>query len=176
MVEAYSRLDRKRPDFFLCFSLRPSHTSSTCHFRLCSYTSCSLQHRFLPQADPRSHSPTRIHHVITAPHNQLVYAPGPRQLPCGSTGPQCPARCIHPLQQQPTQSICSNSSKLLACVDVPPVLVLLHTMCSRGSTNKSLFHTLDVGSDDEELSPYIAPPSDLPADQWGNRIPDFSQV
>ncbi|KAF9289346.1 hypothetical protein BGZ68_009560 [Mortierella alpina] len=32
------------------------------------------------------------------------------------------------------------------------------------------------GSDDEELSPYIAPPSDLPADQWGNRIPDFSQV
>ncbi|KAF9955863.1 hypothetical protein BGZ72_003309 [Mortierella alpina] len=31
-------------------------------------------------------------------------------------------------------------------------------------------------SDDQELSPYIAPPSNLPADQWGNRIPDFSQV
>ncbi|KAF9959294.1 hypothetical protein BGZ70_008885, partial [Mortierella alpina] len=33
------------------------------------------------------------------------------------------------------------------------------------------------GSDEEEeLSPYIAPPTDFPADQWGNRIPDFSQV
>ncbi|KAF9983111.1 hypothetical protein BGZ75_005414 [Mortierella antarctica] len=32
------------------------------------------------------------------------------------------------------------------------------------------------GSDDEELCPYIAPPTDFPADQWGNRIPDFSQV
>ncbi|KAF9571520.1 hypothetical protein EC968_000483 [Mortierella alpina] len=32
------------------------------------------------------------------------------------------------------------------------------------------------GFNEDEVSPYIAPPADFPADQWGNRIPDFSQV
>jgi hypothetical protein len=28
----------------------------------------------------------------------------------------------------------------------------------------------------EQATPYIPPPTTFPPDQWGNRIPDFSQV